>query len=146
MKSLHVAVEDLTSLDGIGEYSAGLLKDAGLTTRADVRRALVELEPGANGVYSSRMLDLIDDLGLNAAGAERIAQYELVNESPGQLSYRWDRSPDPVTIEYREDGGRFYFKIREGEQVLRSGTYDTEAKAQDAVTRWTHRPREVLDE
>lgn len=136
--------EDLTKINGIGETTASKLEDEGVTSVADLRQALVDLQPSAGHIYSSFQRSVIDDLNLPTIGADSVSKYHLLTNSHGNMVYRWDRDEESVFLKLTEDDGEYIATWEtENGDVLQSRTHSERDKAIAALTRWAYRPLEV---
>lgn len=134
---------DLRDIHGVGELAARKLVEDGVTTRAELKQVLQELEPPAQHIYSSFQLAVLSELELPTVGEQTVTKYTRQTYTDNEIVYVWERDSETILLELRSEGDSFRSKWHvEGGQVFRSELHDQWSSAVDALTRSAYRPPE----
>ena len=134
---------DLREIHGVGEVAAGKLVEDGVTTRADLKQVLRELEPPAQHIYSSFQLAVLSELELPTIGEQTVTQYTRQMYTDDEIVYEWERNSETILLELRPEGDSFRSEWHvEGGRVFRSELHDQRSSAVNALTRCAYRPLE----
>jgi hypothetical protein len=140
---LAVTKSDLLEIHGIGEHAADKLVADGVTTVAELKRVLQEIEPPAGHIYSSYQLAVLSALELPTVGERTVAQYTRRTVSDDEIVYEWETESETIVLELQREGDAFRSKWHtDTGEILRSERHDQRSSAVDALTRCAYRPPE----
>lgn len=130
-------------IHGIGEHAAEKLAKDGVTTIAELKRVLQEVEPPARHIYSSFQLAVLSELDLPTVGEQTVTQYTRREFSDGEIVYEWETDSETIILELQREGDSFRSEwYTDTGEIFRSELYDQRSSAVDALTRCAYRPPE----